>query len=63
MQVSGRSEPVKPAERTWEEVRCRTCKRLLCKATVSSPLRPAEAIEIKCRACDALNYLMGPPQG
>jgi len=65
MQVSGRSEPVtdRVTDRRWEEVRCRTCKRLLCKTTVSSPLRGAEAIEIKCAKCDALNYLMGRPEG
>jgi hypothetical protein len=65
MPSGGRSEPVtqRLTERQWEEVHCRTCKRLLCKTTGGSPLRSAEAIEIKCAKCNALNYLMGRPEG
>lgn len=62
MPASRRDEPVAVTDRQWEEVRCRTCKRLLCKTTVH-PLRPSEIVEIKCAKCDALNYLMGRPSG
>jgi phage FluMu protein Com len=62
MQTERRSESLdaRPTERKWEEVRCRSCKRMLCKTT-AQPLKPSEMIEIKCVKCDALNYLMGRP--
>lgn len=59
MPVDGRGDTVK-AERVLEAVRCRECRKLLCK-TSASPLRPSEVIEIKCATCNTMNYLMGRP--
>jgi phage FluMu protein Com len=44
----------------WEDMRCRSCTRLLCKNTRNA-LRPGQMIEIKCSACNAVNFLMGRP--
>lgn len=43
-----------------EPVRCRECRKLLCKMT-PSPLKPSEVIEFKCATCNTMNYLMGRP--
>lgn len=49
-------------ELPWESFRCRTCQRLLLKLTAAA-LAPAAALEVKCRDCKTLNYLMGPARG
>lgn len=48
----------RPVERAWRELHCRDCGRLLLKYT-DDPVRQGGMIEIVCRACKALNYLMG----
>ena len=46
---------------TWEDTRCRSCARLLCKNTRDA-LRAGQMIEIKCGACNTTNYLVGRPE-
>jgi phage FluMu protein Com len=48
-------------ERPMEEVRCRTCRVLLCK-TAPDSMKSSGVVEIKCRKCDDLNYIMGRPE-
>lgn len=57
--MDGRSDTVS-VTRQLEPVRCRECRKLLCK-TSASPLKPSEVVEIKCATCNTLNYLMGRP--
>lgn len=40
---------------------CMKCGKLLLKRSSLQPLRPGEMIEIKCRACNELSYLVGQP--
>jgi phage FluMu protein Com len=44
--------------RTWKDVRCCGCSRLLLKQTPFA-VRAGESIEIKCARCNALNYIVG----
>lgn len=56
-------EPDRPASTSgvaWENTRCRSCTRLLCKNTRDA-LRPGQMIEIKCGHCNTVNFLMGRP--
>jgi phage FluMu protein Com len=55
---NGPAPSARPVDRAWEDVRCRQCRRLLCKQT-RNPLKASEMIEIKCGACNSLNYLYG----
>lgn len=48
------------ASNEWQAFRCRTCQRLLFKATQAllTGLAREQVLEIKC-ACKTMNYLMG----
>lgn len=49
----------KPETRAgWEDVRCRHCKRLVCKITAKA-LRSGAMVEAKCPSCNTFNYLVG----
>ena len=42
----------------WREMRCLRCGRLLQKVE-DNALRPGKRLEIKCRHCTVINYLVG----
>ena len=65
MTTTARSMPLSATTTTtasneWQAFRCRTCQRLLFKATAAmlNGLRREQQLEIKC-ACKTMNYLMG----
>lgn len=57
--MDGRRDSVsKPVEQL---VRCRKCRKLLCKVTSRDAVRQGEQVEIKCSNCNDVNYLVGRP--
>jgi phage FluMu protein Com len=46
----------------WGVMRCRKCDRVLLKRTSAQPLLPGEKVAVKCRRCDELNMMVGPPR-
>jgi len=54
--------PPEPVVRgQWEDLRCRSCRRLLAKNTRDA-LRPGAMVELKCKSCNTLNFLVGKPE-
>lgn len=47
-----------PRDDGRRDVRCWNCHRLICRAAADA-IRAGKDVEIKCKDCNALNYIAG----